>query len=57
MEATPRKREERTGCQETQDVHPLPLKVCVEVPAELAWRSLWAGSWRELEEEEEEEEG
>lgn len=55
MEATPRKREERTGCQETQDIRPPPLEVCVEVPAEVAWRSLWAGSWRELEEEEEEE--
>lgn len=48
-----RKREERTGCLEEQDICPSRLKVCVEVQAEVTWRLLWAKRWRELEEGEE----
>lgn len=46
------RREERMGCQETQEVRPSLLKVSVEVPAEAVWRFLCAGCWREAEEEE-----
>lgn len=53
VKAMLRKREERMGCPEEPDVRPSPLEVCVEVQAEVAWRSLWAKRWRELEEEEE----
>lgn len=35
-----RRREGWTGCEETQDVRPCPLEVCVEVPSEVAWREV-----------------